>query len=72
MKLRLSYLLVLFSVVSISANAHEGHDHGHWSSSFVHVALYSAVAIAAFGLSFFVYKMLAKNFKTKNNAEESA
>lgn len=49
MKKSLSNSIVLASsaLAPIAANAHQGHDHGHWSSDAVHLVLAGILVSAA-------------------------
>lgn len=59
-------VLIAFFVPSLSVIAHEGHDHSHWSSDFIHMALFlSIIAVVAVAIHFFK-KHKAKKMKYDN------
>lgn len=62
-----SALTVAGMLIPLSATAHPGHDHSHWTSSLAHGVLFAGImAVAALGI-----KLLNKNANTKNiNTEE--
>ena len=62
-----SALTVAGMLIPLSATAHPGHDHSHWTSSLAHGILFVGImAVAALGI-----KLLNKNANTKNiNTEE--
>lgn len=56
-----SYVLQLM-VISITALfssnlfAHEGHDHAHWTSNFVHILFYASIVAVAAAVSYALFK----------------
>lgn len=57
--------ILLVSVLSASALAHQGHDHSHWTSSILHVLFYASIAITAAGVSYACYKLASKILTNK-------
>lgn len=55
-------LLLFIAVLSIStsANAHPGHDHGHWMSGLLHTLFYASLIAAAAACLYAVKKTLTK------------
>lgn len=63
----LSSIIVGFFAFSLPALAHEGHDHSHWSSSFVH--LVSILAVVALVLA--IAHSIKKVRKAKKQEKET-
>ncbi len=59
-------LVAILALVSSSAFAHPGHDHGHWLSNPIHVATVMAIAAIALVAGYF----LVKNRLTKISGKE--
>lgn len=72
MKIKNIAVATIVSLCSMQALAHGGHEHDHWSSSFVHLMMYSAIGIAALGVSLVAYKVLSRHLKGKKSVGESA
>lgn len=61
---KISYFLVSL-LISGSAFAHEGHDHGHWSSDALHILFYASLfSVVALGSV-----LLVKSITNKTNKE---
>ncbi len=43
---------LLLTMASLPAFAHQGHDHGHWTSSMMHVLFYGSILAAVAALTF--------------------
>lgn len=48
-------VFVAFFIPSLSVTAHEGHDHSHWSSDFIHMALFLSI-IALVAVAIYLFK----------------
>ena len=55
--LQLVLVLTLFSPVALS---HEGHDHNHWSSMFIHALFLLSNAAVGLACMFAIYKALGR------------
>lgn len=46
--------------VSLTVQAHEGHDHSHWSSLFIHALLLLSMAAAGLAIVFAIYRAISR------------
>ena len=54
-------IAVAISLFSPVLWAHAGHDHNHWTSTFLHVLFYASLFAAACACGFAVYKAVKRN-----------
>ena len=57
-----NFLLSILMLIPVSALAHGGHDHSHWTSSAVHMIL----ALAIVGVTAVVGTLLVKKIMSKS------
>ncbi|MEC9260404.1 MAG: hypothetical protein VYD53_03580 [Pseudomonadota bacterium] len=58
--LRFLFIALLALGMSFVAQAHEGHDHSHWSSMFIHALLLLSMAASGLAIVFAIYRAISR------------
>ena len=58
--LRFLFIALLTLGMSFVAQAHEGHDHNHWSSMIVHALLLLSMAASGLAIVFAIYRAISR------------
>ena len=54
------WLIIWMLVMSHTVQAHEGHDHSHWSSLFIHALLLLSLAASGLAIVFAIYRAISR------------
>lgn len=54
------WLIIWLLAMSHTVQAHDGHDHSHWSSWFIHALLLLSLAASGLAIMFAIYRAISR------------